>query len=179
MTTPYGVDTSFQISGAYFTGLSNSTTLRVTAIFCIERVPFYALSDQPIVVVAKQPTPYDSAAIRYVIDASSILPPGCPQDENPRGEWWQKAVNVLETAWKVAEPIVDVFFPEVGMAAKALGTIGNFASDAIGNKGKKEMVKMLQTEGVTKKKVAALRPAIVRKAPVVKAPRAVPKGRGK
>lgn len=124
MVSPLAIDTPFQTSGLFFTGLSQQTTLRVTVIFVIERVPTWA--DTDLVVLAKDPCPFNTEAIRMVIDAQSQLPPGCPQDENPAGEWWKKALKMLGMAWKkYAVPVATaVGGPEAGAVVATINTIG-------------------------------------------------------
>jgi hypothetical protein len=112
---PRAISTPFNTSGAYFTGLSNQTTLRITVIWVIERVP--TAHDHDLVVLAAPAAPYDNAAIRMVIDTAARLPPGCKQSENPKGEWWKTVVKVL----KLAVPVVmsAAGLPEIGVGLVA------------------------------------------------------------
>jgi len=89
-----GVSVPFNTSGAYFTGLSEQTTLRITVVWLIERVPTF--SERDLVVLAKPAVPYDLPAIQAAIDISALLPPGCRQSENPAGEWWKQVLGVLK-----------------------------------------------------------------------------------
>jgi len=56
--------TKFNHSGAYFTGLSYTTTLQLNAIFYIEKFPSQQETD--LVVLAKHSCRYDCAALDYI-----------------------------------------------------------------------------------------------------------------
>jgi len=83
----------FDITGAYFTGLSNSTTLVVNCRWLIERCP---TSNEADLVVLAQPSPcYDPMAFQIYSEVMRQMPPGVPQGENPLGEWFNQVLDVV------------------------------------------------------------------------------------
>lgn len=83
--------TKFNHFGAYFQGLSNSTTLQVNAIYMVERFPTYLETD--LVVLAKPSCRCDDAAIELYSEVIRQMPVGVPQKMNGLGEWFSDAVS--------------------------------------------------------------------------------------
>jgi len=83
--------TKFNHFGAYFQGLSNSTTLQVNAIYIVERFPTYLETD--LVVLAKPSCRCDDAAIELYSEVIRQMPVGVPQKMNGLGEWFSDAVS--------------------------------------------------------------------------------------
>lgn len=105
--------TPFNISGAYFTGLSSQYgTLRLRAKLIYEVIP--DPTDTTLVVLAT-PTLHNNPTFDQLLDeVVQKMPPGVPQTWNPKGEHWRK---VLETVGRVTEwlaPAASVLAPELG-----------------------------------------------------------------
>jgi len=83
--------TVFNHSGAYFQGLSNSTTLQVNAIYIVERFPTFLETD--LVVLAKHSCRCDDAAMELYSEVIRQMPVGVPQKMNGLGEWFSDAVS--------------------------------------------------------------------------------------
>jgi len=83
--------TCFNHSGAYFNGLSNSSTLQVNAIYIVERFPTFLETD--LVVLAKHSCRYDAAAMELYSEVIRQMPVGVPQKMNGLGEWFSDAVS--------------------------------------------------------------------------------------
>jgi len=83
--------TKFNHSGAYFQGLSNSTTLQVNVIYIVERFPTFLETD--LVVLAKHSCRYDAAALELYSEVIRQMPVGVPQKMNGLGEWFSDAVS--------------------------------------------------------------------------------------
>jgi len=83
--------TKFNQSGAYFTGLSYSTTLTLNAIYYIERFP--SQQDSDLVVLAKHSCRSDPVARALYSEIIRMMPVGVPQRMNGMGEWFADAVS--------------------------------------------------------------------------------------
>lgn len=111
--------TPFDLSGAFFTGLSDQTTLNVTVRWILERQP---LSNTPDLLVLATPSPgYDPLALEIYTRAMAQMPPGCRISENPLGEWFKKVLKgVSEWAPKIGSALSNVV-PGAGILGSALG----------------------------------------------------------
>jgi len=112
----------YNSSGAIFSGLSNSSTLRIRTKVYIERAP--TIAEQSLSVLASPSAPYDSVALRAYSDALSMLPPGVPVGFNAAGDWWKMVLKALAVT---ARPLGSMLGPFGSMA-------GNFVADAAVNK---------------------------------------------
>jgi len=81
----------FNGAGAYFTGLSNSTTLQLNAIYYIERFP--TQQDSDLVVLARNSCRGDAIALDLYSEIVKEMPVGVPQRMNGMGEWFADAVS--------------------------------------------------------------------------------------
>jgi len=81
----------FNGAGAYFTGLSNSTTLQLNAIYYIERFP--TQQDHDLVVLARNSCRGDAIALDLYSEIVKEMPVGVPQRMNGMGEWFADAVS--------------------------------------------------------------------------------------
>jgi len=104
----YGVGsgfTDFNIGGAYFTGLSNSSTLTVNVIRYYERFPSVDISsDSQLVVLAKPSCRHDPTAIELYSAVIRHMPVGVPQRFNGLGDWFKEAV---QTARDIVSPVLS------------------------------------------------------------------------
>jgi hypothetical protein len=132
-------DTSFwaniNIAGAFFTGLSPSTTLIINYNIYIERFPSTLGGD---LTVMAQPSPgYDPTVLELYAKAVRELPVGVPVCENDLGDWFSSAVSAVSDAAssfsRFAAPVMSVI-PQTRALGMAM-TAGNQMIDAYrGNK---------------------------------------------
>lgn len=110
---------AFNISGAYFTGLSLQTTLQLNLKAIIEVCPG---PTDAIATLATASPEYDPAALEFYSRICSRLPPGVPQDENPAGEFFKQ---VLSTVGDIAQmgSVIHPAFGLIGGGAKAIARL--------------------------------------------------------
>jgi len=114
-------------TGAFFTGLSNTTTLTVNHIIYIERFPNPQDSD---LVVLAQPSPrYDLAALELYSECLADMPVGVMQKENGLGDWIKSAVS------KVSGVLTPVLRAIPHPAAQAGALISAGAGDLVSSMG--------------------------------------------
>lgn len=102
-------------TGAYFTGLSFSTTLFVTWRVGIERLP---AANKPMFLALAQPSAaYDPNALVLYNLVANALPPGCPQGYNDMGKWFSWISEKAKSA-------IPTVYPIVRTAAMLASTIG-------------------------------------------------------
>lgn len=115
-------------TGAYFTGLSNQTTLFVTWRVGIERLP---AANKPAFLALSQPSAtYDPNALVLYNLVANVLPPGCPQGYNDAGKWFRWISDAAQKSIPTVYPIVrtaamlanSMGRPVIGGALTALGT---------------------------------------------------------
>jgi hypothetical protein len=117
-TVPSVSWTEFDMSGAYFTGLSNTTTLTVNYVVYLERFP--TQDDLDLIVSAKRSPEYDIKALEAYSIISQSLPVGVPFDENGLGDWFKSAVNA---ASEYIAPVLKMIpHPYAQLGANAIGT---------------------------------------------------------
>lgn len=111
----------FDISGAYFTGLSAQTTLTITIRWYIERAP--GPNEIDLVLLAQPSTCYDSDAIEAYSRALCHLPPGVKQGENDAGDWFARVTGAISK-----------FAPKIGKAISTIPGLGfaEYVGDGIG-----------------------------------------------
>jgi hypothetical protein len=122
----------FNTSGMYFTGLSNSSTLRVNVKWLIETCPG---PNETLVTLAKAPSTYNFEALRLYSEIIEKLPVGVPFTENPSGEWFSE---VLGIAGELAESAsaINPLFMLLGKGLKTGRTIYDQISQAVDTKVK-------------------------------------------
>lgn len=115
-------------TGAYFTGLSGSTTLFVTWRCGIERLP---AANKPTFLALAQPSAaFDPNALVLYNMVANILPPGCPQGYNDAGSWFRWISDAARKSIPAVYPVVRVASmlantmgrPVIGGALNALAT---------------------------------------------------------
>jgi len=149
--------TKFNHSGAYFTGLSYTTTLQLNAIFYIERFP--SQQDSALVVLAKHSPRYDCAAIDLYSEIVRSMPVGVPQRMNGLGEWFADAVS---TAADFVSPVLSAIpTPMTQGLAGVVKTAGNVAKSL---NAKREAPSIYSATGsqqsVSKKEIAKVVKAV-------------------
>lgn len=102
-------------TGAYFTGLSEASTLLVTWRVGIERLP--AANKPNFLALATPCAAFDPNALVLYNLVANCLPPGCPQGYNDAGKWFQW---ISENAKKAIPGV----YPIVRTAALLAGSMG-------------------------------------------------------
>ncbi len=132
--TPVTHIAPYNLSGAYFTGLSPETTLSVTVVWYIQRFPDPFETDLSVIAY---PSPgYDPMALELYARAMKHLPVAVKQGDNPLGEWFK---SVASKVAKVAAPVLKTIAP-AHPALGMLATGAQFADQVLntGNGGKKK-----------------------------------------
>jgi hypothetical protein len=80
-------------SGAYFTGLSPTTTLDIVVHWILERAPNE--SNKDLVVLTRRSAGFDPKALELYGRIAGFLPPGVPRDDNDIGDWITEVADVL------------------------------------------------------------------------------------
>lgn len=94
--------TQTEQTGAWFTGLSQQSTLTINILTLIERFP--TIGDDPNLLVVATPSAMDDALARKVYaDTIRQLPVAVPVKQNSIGEWVK---NAASTVLKVVRPLV-------------------------------------------------------------------------
>jgi len=88
--------TPFNLSGAYFSGLSNSTTLTVNATWIVERFPDYTMAD--LIVLATPSPAFDPIAQELYSRGAFHLPAGVKVKENGLGDFVKGVAGILDKA---------------------------------------------------------------------------------
>lgn len=121
--------TEMNMSGTYFTGLSNSTTLTVNYIVYIERFP--TQDDLDLIVSAHQSPAYDIKALELYSEIATSLPVAVTFDENGWGDLWgtitSAASSALNIGRKVIAPIAGLFGARGQAIAGAIEGVGQVA----------------------------------------------------
>jgi len=121
--------TDFNASGAYFTGLSYSTTLTLNAIYYIEKFP--SQNDSQLVVLAKHSCRSDRVARELYSEIMREMPVGVPQRMNGLGDWFADAIS--SAADFVAPVLSAIPLPMTQALGMGIKTAGNFAK-SLGSK---------------------------------------------
>jgi len=87
--------TEMDMSGSFFTGLSNSTTLTVNYVVIIERFP--TQDDLDLIVSAKRSPEYDVKALEAYSEIYQSLPVAVPFGENGWGDWFDTIANTASS----------------------------------------------------------------------------------
>jgi hypothetical protein len=109
----------YNVGGAYFTGLSQQSTLQLTVKYYIERFPDPFNTD--LVVLAQPSAGFDPCALELYAHTISKMPVGVPQGMNSLGDWFKGVVNKVSS---FATPILKTlapFHPGFGLAAGLSG----------------------------------------------------------
>jgi len=137
--TPLNAFFPFNLSGAYFTGLSSQYTvlrLRYKTFVEILTDP----SDNTLAPLASPTLPYNQDLQELVMKVLADLPPGVPQTWNPDGEAWRAALATLGKVATVAAGPLDSWLPGSGEVARGVGIALTGGSKLI-PKGKKNRPK--------------------------------------
>jgi hypothetical protein len=99
------VESPYVPCGAYFTGLSNSTTLKLVVRYYIEK--FVDLNDQSLTVLAKPSAPFDPRALELYAKVASHLPTGVQVRSNGLGDWISGIARGLVQAARNVIPVIN------------------------------------------------------------------------
>jgi len=153
--------TKFNHSGAYFTGLSQSTTLQLNAIYYIERFP--TQQDTDLVVLAKHSCRSDNVARSLYSEIIRDMPVGVPQRMNGMGEWFADAVS---SAANFVAPVLGAIPTPITQGLSGLArTAGNVAAQLGSKREAPSVYSATGANTAVKSKVKA--PAKKKKAVVV------------
>jgi len=119
----------FNGTGAYFSGLSNSTTLQVNAIYYIERFP--TQQDTDLVVLARTSCRADSVALDLYSEIIKEMPVGVPQRMNGMGEWFADAVSA---AADFVSPVLSAIPLPIAQSVGAAVKMGGGIAKSLGSK---------------------------------------------
>lgn len=114
-------------TGAYFTGLSSTTTLFVTWRVGLERLP---AANKPMFLALAQPSAaFDPNALVLYNLVANALPPGCPQGYNDAGKWFAWIAEKAKSAIPSVYPIVRTAAMLAGVMGRPLigGALGALA----------------------------------------------------
>jgi len=149
-------------TGAYFTGLSPTTTLFITWRVGIERMPS---ANNPTFLSLAQPSAvYDpNALVLYNLIAAN-LPPGCPVGWNDMGKWFNMIADVAKTVIPGAFPLVSVaqmILNGMGASSQAralpsvvngMREVANIARAGFGNKGQSKYLAAQKIQAAVRNK---------------------------
>jgi hypothetical protein len=124
------------VSGCVITNTSGTLqTYQLTVKYYIERIP--TQSDPDLLVLTRDPTPYDPIVLEIYSRAMNQLPVGVTVGENPLGEWFEDVMGVVAAAL----PALGTFLtPVLGPVSAAAGaSLGAAAAGAaLWNKTERE-----------------------------------------
>jgi hypothetical protein len=121
----------FNMAGAYFTGLSASTTLTVNLRVYVEFFP--SQQGNVLTALAQPSAPYDEQAFRLVAEVMKFMPSGVMLRENGFGDWLKDvAGKVAEFVSPIARTIGSIASAIPHPAAQAIAR-GAMAAEGIAN----------------------------------------------
>lgn len=139
-TVPQPYEGSF----AYFTGLSQQSTLRLTAVEYYEIFPHAADS---LISSSSPSAPYDAKALELYGRLIGMVPHGVPVTMNPSGEYFKLVLQRLAVLLKTASPFVTAYNPAIGAGVAAGGQLASTISaivDSMLDKRSKQPIKTKQ-----------------------------------
>jgi hypothetical protein len=108
----------YNMTGAYYTGLSHDSILNITWYVYLEKFPDW--SDTNLVTMAKPSPGLNTMAMDLYGQALRDMPAGVPFRDNPLGEWFQDVVaNIAEN--------VSPWLKAAGVVHPGFGIAGNVA----------------------------------------------------
>lgn len=110
----------FNLSGAYFTGLSKQyTVLRLRYKVFVEILTDPC--DNTLAPLATPTIPYNQATQELVMKALAHMPAGVPQSWNPDGEQWKQALSIVGSLLSSFAAPAQVLLPGLGPVLSGLG----------------------------------------------------------
>jgi hypothetical protein len=157
LTTPTTHFSRMNTTGAYFTGLSNETSLFITWRVGIERLP---AANKPMFLALAQPSAaYDPHALVLYNLVANALPPGCPQGYNDAGKWFawikQNATKAIPTVYPIVRT-ASMIANSMGrpMIGGALGALATSLKPAAEDMAAKRLQAAARRKGQQQKKAA-------------------------
>jgi hypothetical protein len=98
------LETPFSMGGAFFTGLSPTSTLTVNAVWIVERFPKPTNVD--LTTLARPSNPYDFKAIRMYSEMTRNMSPGVVVSANSMGDWFASLAKIAMQAAPVVAGII-------------------------------------------------------------------------
>jgi hypothetical protein len=108
----------FDTTGAFFTGLSQQTTLLVKLRVYVERAPSF--KDYALAPLASPSAGYDINALQLYAQAINMLPCAVKVDENAAGDWFRAVVSVLKHAAGPIGVALNPFLPGASIVGTAV-----------------------------------------------------------
>jgi len=135
---PYSQAVPFDISGAYFNGMSASTALNITLRLYIEVFPTAA--NQTLVSLT-QPCPCDDPiAYELYSCVGRNLPPGCEVKYNDNGGWFKGLMKTIASVAPTVGSALGTIIPGGGLIGKAAGGLAEMLGGMkLGEKQQKEV----------------------------------------
>lgn len=127
--------------GSIFSGLNVNSTLQISVRYYIERIP--TINQPDLLVLTRNPTPYDPVALEIYSRAMSELPVAVRINENPLGEWFNDIMDMVGTWAPRIGNGLGTFIPgasaigqAVGGGASALGRLNRYGGNSVPAKPK-------------------------------------------
>jgi hypothetical protein len=134
-TTDYPIShfNTFETSGAYFTGLSDQTTLTVTLRAYVEIFP---MDNELLVSLATPSAGFDPVAIELASRIMRTMPPGVPVAENAMGDYFRRAMRTLGSV--MTNPAVRSVVEGAVPGAKPVYLMGDVVRQTLNAKKKSQ-----------------------------------------
>jgi hypothetical protein len=116
--------TPLNLVGAFLTGLSDATTLRVDVKWILETFPDH--DDVNLVVLAKKRPALDVVALELYSRMAHNLPPGVPVADNAAGDW---IAGLADLAVEAGLPFAGPIRSGLNLARKAFGIISDVPNE--------------------------------------------------
>ncbi len=142
--------TEFDTSGAWFTGLSASTTLTINWNVYIERFPTQL--DVDLCLIARPSPTYDVKALEFVSVCSRLLPPGVMVSDNGTGDWF---ADLIQTGAEYVAPLLKAVPHPYAQGISTALTAGNSMVQAFRSKPKAERAAINNVAKAEIKKIGA------------------------
>jgi len=147
-STPQAFWTEFDTSGAWYTGLSASTTLTINWNVYIERFPTQL--DVDLCLLARPSPTYDVKALEFISVCSRMLPPGVMVSDNGTGDWF---ADLIQTGAEYVAPLLKMVPHPYAQGISTALTAGGSMVNAFRSKPKAERAAI---NNVAKAEIAAL-----------------------
>jgi hypothetical protein len=118
----------FDRSYAYFSGLSNETTLTVTFKTFFEYFPD---ATYPLLTQSTPSPPLDPVALQLYSQLVNLLPVAVPVGMNPKGEYFGMILKTIGTLAQSLAPELLRVHPMLGAAGLGLGTVASAVGDSL------------------------------------------------
>lgn len=171
----------FNLSGAYFTGLSKTyTVLRLRYKVFVEILTDPC--DNTLAPLATPTIPYNQTTQELVMRALAHMPAGVPQSWNPAGEQWKNALSIIGSLLTASAVPANALLSGLGPVLSGLGGAATAASlliDTTSGKGRKRSNRASSRPSPAPKARARSRPAPTVNVNVTPTPPPTPRGRSR